>query len=141
MSRPKSEQPTPAELEILKVLWDHGPATVRGVMHQLPHDPPKAYTTVMSLLNVMHAKELVERAPRGRAFLYSPAQKREKTLKSLVGDIVDRAFAGSASALVAHLLQEAKPTKQEMQEIRKLIAEHKELNRRGAEDQSVRSRR
>jgi BlaI family transcriptional regulator, penicillinase repressor len=124
MPRPRSEQPTPAELEILKVLWDRGPATVRQVLDHLPHDPPKAYTTVMSLLNVMHEKGLVERQPHGRAFLYKPAARRDKTLKSMVADIVDRAFEGSASALVAHLLRNTKPSQQELEEIRKLIAEH-----------------
>lgn len=126
MSRPRSDQPTPAELEILKVLWDQGPVTVRGVMEHLPQSPPRAYTTVMSLLNVMHEKGLVERQPHGRAFQYRAAEKREKTLGSMVGDIVDRAFEGSASALVAHLLQEAKPTRRELEEIRRLIADHKQ---------------
>ena len=135
MPRPRSDQPTPAELEILKVLWDRGPATVRQVMDHLPNDPPKAYTTVMSLLNVMHGKGLVEREPHGRAFLYTPAEKREKTLKSLVTDIIDRAFQGSASALVAHLLQDSKPSDQELEAIRKVIAEHKKTHHRGTEAQ------
>ena len=124
MARPRSPQPTPAELEILKVLWDHGPATVRQVMDQLPGG--RAYTTIMTLMNVMHDKGLLRREPRGNAFIYRPAATRDKTLRKLVGDIVDRAFEGSASALVAHLLEQAKPDENELNEIRKLIAAKRE---------------
>jgi predicted transcriptional regulator len=129
MARPRSDNPTPAELEILKVLWDHGPGTVRQAMAHLPGD--RAYTTVMTLMNVLHDKGFLRREPRGKAFVYHPAMAREKTLRRMVGDIVDRAFEGSASALVAHLLDQAKPDAAEMQAIRKLIWEHKGKGTRG----------
>jgi BlaI family transcriptional regulator, penicillinase repressor len=121
MARPGSEHPTPAELEVLQVLWDRGPATVREVLEILNGRKARAYTSVMSLLNVMAEKGLVERQPKGRAFLYSPAQAREATLSGMVGDLLERAFSGSANALVTHLLAEAQPTQRELDEIRKLI--------------------
>lgn len=133
MARPRSEQPTPAELQVLKVLWDTGPATVRQVMDRLAHTPgkpPRAYTTIMTLMNVMHDKGLLKRQPQGKAFIYRPIARRDKTLRSMVGDIVDRAFEGSASALVAHLLDQADPSQAELDQIRKLIAQHKSYSRR-----------
>ena len=75
MARPRHEQPTPAELQVLKVFWDReGPGTVRDVLEVVNRDtdPPRAYTSVMSLLNVMTDKGLLRRSPRGRAFLYEP---------------------------------------------------------------------
>ncbi len=125
MARPRNDQPTPVELEILKVLWDRGPSTVRQVMEHLSQDPRRAYTTVMTLMNVMHEKNLVTREPHGKAFIYKPAAHRDKTLKSIVADIVNRAYEGSASGLVAHLLEQSNPSADEMEQIRKLIAEHK----------------
>ena len=125
MSRPKPEQPTPAELEILKVLWQRSPLTVREVMEELNREQPeRAYTTVMSLMNIMTDKSLLKRTPQGRAFLYAPQSDREKTLGTLLNDLLGRAFAGSASALVAHLLDEANPSRAELDEIRKTINEY-----------------
>lgn len=125
MSRPKPEQPTPAELEILKVLWQRSPLTVREVMEELNREQPeRAYTTVMSLMNIMTEKSLLKRTPQGRAFLYAPKSDREKTLGTLLNDLLGRAFAGSASALVAHLLDEANPSHAELDEIRKTINEY-----------------
>src|SRR5262245_56154825 len=121
MPRPREEQPTAGELEVLKVLWDRGPSTVRDVMDVLHASRPRAYTSVMSLLNVMVEKGLVLREPQGRAFLYRPRVGRDRTLKGMVGDLVGRAFEGSTSQLVAHLLDQAKPTAEELNEIRRTI--------------------
>src|SRR5436190_20128781 len=81
MARPKEEQPTAGELEVLKVLWDRGPSTVREVMEVLNAERPRAYTSVMSLLNVMAEKKLVVREPQGRAFVYRPKNDRRRTLR------------------------------------------------------------
>lgn len=123
MPRPKHEHPTPGELEVLHFLWDHGPATVREVMDELNRTRPRAYTSVMSLLNVMAEKGLLTRTPDGRAFRYSAKAPREKTLSQMLQDLLGRAFAGSASALVAHLLSHSKPSRKELDEIRKLLDE------------------
>jgi predicted transcriptional regulator len=121
MPRPKEEQPTAGELEVLKVLWERGPSTVREVMDVLNEVRPRAYTSVMSLLNVMTEKRLVVREPQGRAFVYRPKNDRGRTLRRMVGDLLGRAFEGSTSQLVAHLLDQTKPTAAELAEIRRTI--------------------
>ena len=126
MSRPKEEQPTAGELEVLKVLWDHGPSTVRKVMDVLNAERPRAYTSVMSLLNVMTDKGLVMRQPQGRAFVYRPKSDRERTLRRMVGDLLGRAFEGSTSQLVAHLLDQSKPTADELEQIRQAIEQYQQ---------------
>lgn len=123
MARPKMEHPTPAELDVLQILWDRGESTVREVMNILEETRgrQRAYTSVMSLMNVMAEKGLLKRRPQGRAFIYSANAKQEKTLGEMVGDLWQRAFDGSASTLVTHLLEEANPTQAELAEIRKAI--------------------
>ncbi len=122
MARPRSESPTPAELEVLQIIWERGPCTVREAMELLDHDPPRAYTSVMSLMNVMSDKGLLERTPRGRAFVYAAKAPRDRTLKRMVGDLLERAFNGSASAMVTNLLDGANPSDEELDEIRDVIA-------------------
>lgn len=124
MPRPKEEQPTAGELEVLKVLWDRGPSTVRDVMDVLNASRPRAYTSVMSLLNVMTDKGLLVRVPQGRAFVYKPKTDRSRTLRRMVGDLVGRAFEGSATQLVAHLLDQTRPTEEELAEIRRAIEKY-----------------
>lgn len=126
MPRPKEEQPTAGELEVLKVLWDRGAATVREVMDVLNAERPRAYTSVMSLLNVMTDKGLVTREPQGRAFIYRPAAAREETLGQMIGDLLGRAFEGSTAQLVAHLLDQSQPGKQELDEIRRTIQQYQQ---------------
>jgi predicted transcriptional regulator len=124
MARPKQPHPTPAELEVLQVLWNDGPATVRQVMERLSGVRPRGYTTALSLLDVMHGKGLVKRKPQGRAFLYAARVDQAKTLKRLLGDLLGRAFQGSSSALVSHLLDHASPNQDELRAIRSAIEEH-----------------
>jgi BlaI family penicillinase repressor len=125
MARPKAPHPTPAELEILKLLWEFGPLTVREVLDRLNQfGPVRAYTSVMSLLNVMADKGLLDREPEGRAFRYRPKVEQRQTLSGLVGDVWQRAFAGSTSALVAHLLDQANPSPEELAEIRNTLARY-----------------
>lgn len=123
MARPRHENPTPAELEVLQIIWERGPSTVREVMNVLNKQRPRAYTSVMSLMNVMAEKGLLVQKPKGRAFVYKAKVTREKTLTSMVRDLLNRAFDGSASALVTHLLQHTEPTTEELDEIRKAIAD------------------
>ena len=122
MARPRNESPTPAELEVLQIIWERGPCTVRETMGFLNHTPPRAYTSVMSLMNVMSEKRLLERTLRGRAFAYAAKVPRERTLKRMVGDLLERAFNGSASAMVTNLLDGANPSDAELDEIRGIIA-------------------
>ena len=126
MARPKEEQPTDGELEVLKVLWDRGPSTVREVMDVLTAMRPRAYTSVMSLLNVMTEKGLVRRQPKGRAFLYRAKSDRARTLRRMVGGLLGRAFEGSTTQLVAHLLDQTKPSDEELDEIRQAIEDYQQ---------------
>jgi predicted transcriptional regulator len=126
MARPKQEQPTPAELEVLKVLWQRGPGTVRDVMLALEPRPRRAYTSVMSLMNVMAQKGLLTRKLDGRAFVYQPRAPRERTLGRMVNDLVGRAFEGSTAALVAHLLDQSSPTPKELVAIRRAVDEYQQ---------------
>jgi len=121
MPRPKHEHPTPAELEVLKILWDRGPSTVRQVMEVLNETRRRAYTSIMSLLGVMTDKGLLTREPRGRAFVYRAKVSRERTLGKMVDDLLGRAFEGSVSALVARLLDQSSPSPEELEEIRKAV--------------------
>jgi len=121
MVRPKHEHPTPGELEVLKILWDRGPSTVREVMEVLNRRRRRAYTSVMSLLNVMTDKGLLRRKPKGRAFTYQAKVPRGNTLGGLVGDLLGRAFEGSAIALLVHLLDQSTPSAEELEEIRRTI--------------------
>ena len=89
-----------------------------------------AYTSVMSLLNVMTEKGLVSRKPQGRLFLYRAKVKRDKTLGSLINDMLGRTFEGSASMLVANLLDNCNPTPGELTEIRRVIEKYQQNKRR-----------
>jgi BlaI family penicillinase repressor len=125
MPRPKHEHPTPGELEVLKILWDRGPSTVRQVLEVLNETRRRAYTSVMSLLGVMTDKGLLSREPKGRAFVYRAKVGREKTLGQMVDDLLTRAFEGSAATLVARLLDQSSPSPQELEEIRKALDEYR----------------
>lgn len=129
MVRPRHSNPTPGELEVLQVIWDRGPSTVREVMERLNQDRPRAYTSVMSLMNVMVEKKMLSSKPKGRAFVYAAKTTRRKAQKKLLGDLLSRAFDGSANELVTHLLDEAKPTQEELDQISDLIKEYKKTGR------------
>jgi len=121
MARPRHKNPTPAELEVLQIIWEDGPCTVREVMNLLKPKRPRAYTSVMSLMNVMAEKGLLRQKPKGRAFIYSAKVSRDKTQSSMLSDLLNRAFDGSANVLVAHLLQQAEPNCKELDEIHETI--------------------
>lgn len=123
MARPAEPHPTPAELEVLRILWERGPSTVREVLTALPTE--RAYTSVMSLLNVMTDKNLVTRTPEGRAFRYAATAAPDQTEGRILGTVLDRVFEGSASALVARLLEQSCPSDAELEEIRRLIENYK----------------
>src|SRR5262245_58384574 len=98
MARKKSEQLTPLELEIMNVLWDIGPATVQTVQQRLQKAKP--YTTVQTMLNILHRKGKVTRNPADKAYLYQPAVSRGQVMGHALGDLIDRMFGGSTESLV-----------------------------------------
>ena len=119
-------RPTQSELEILAVLWDAGPATVREVQQELEARRPTGYTTVLKLLQIMTEKGLVRRDERERAHRYAPKLPREKTETQIVGDLLDRAFGGSSSRLVMRALSSRRATPEELDRIRELLNEIEE---------------
>src|SRR5437763_77869 len=116
-------KPTDAELEILTVLWDRGPSTVREVAQALGRDA--AYTTILKLLQIMTEKRLVHRRESGRLHIYSAMSSRDQTQRHLVRDLLRRAFDGSAAQLIVQALTTGKATSEELAEIRKLLDQHR----------------
>ena len=123
MARSKPLRPTEAELEILAVLWEHGPSTVRQVHQQLAGDRDVGYTTVLKLLQIMAEKGLVERDTSERSHVYRARHEAEQTQRQLVSDLLARAFGGAADKLVMQVLLAKKVSAEELAEIRKLLDE------------------
>jgi BlaI family transcriptional regulator, penicillinase repressor len=121
----KPRRPTDAELEILTVLWSIGPATVREVYEVIRRRRPAQYSTVLKFMQIMAEKGLVHRNEKQRAHVYEPAKTREWTQRQLAGDLLERAFSGSAKALLVGALSARKATKEELAEMRKLLEEHR----------------
>lgn len=119
----KTPKPSDLELQVLSVLWEQGPLTVRDLQDCLPDGKQRAYTTVLSVLQVMEKKGLVKHTRDGLAHLYHPAVKREKVLKPLMGGLVKHVFGGRPSAVLQCLLDAEKVDDEELGEIRKLIAD------------------
>ena len=118
-------RPTPAELSILRVLWERGRSTVRDVQEALnrgrPRSSPTGYTTVLKLMQIMTDKGLVRRDESQRTHVYEAAATEDQTQGRLVRDLLDRAFGGSAQKLVLHALSARKASPEEIAEIRSLL--------------------
>jgi BlaI family transcriptional regulator, penicillinase repressor len=125
-------RPTDAELAILRVLWQQGPSTVRQVRDVLERSQLTGYTTVLKLLQIMIEKGLVARDESQRTHVYRASRSEGQTQRQLVGDLVHRAFGGSASKLVMQALATKKASADELAEIRKLI-ENLERERKGGD--------
>jgi predicted transcriptional regulator len=125
MSR-KSSHPTEAELAILQVLWARGPSTVRQVHDTLAGSRETGYTTTLKLMQIMAEKGLVTRDESSRTHVYHAALSRDETQRRLVSDLVDRAFGGSAAALVMQALSSHPASESELAEIRRLVSAYQE---------------
>ena len=121
MARPATPHPTDGELAILGVLWRHGSATVRRVHDELASRGGASYTSVLKLMQIMHEKGLVRRDERERSHVYSPAVRQGDTQRSLVRDLLDRAFDGSAARLVIGALSANPASADEIAEIRRFL--------------------
>ena len=129
MKREAPKPPTASELEILRVLWERGPSTVKDVHEALSASKPVGYTTVLKLLQIMTVKGSVTRNERDRAHVYEAYQPAERTKRQLAGDMLQKVFGGSASELVMHALSGRKASHQEIEEIRRLLDEYERNER------------
>ena len=116
-------RPTDAELEILKVLWRRGPCTVREVFETLGESKTTGYTTVLKTMQIMADKGLVVRDESERAHRYEPAAPEDETQRRLVGDLLRKAFDGSAKKLVMQALSTERASAEELSEIRRMLDE------------------
>src|SRR5215813_12302017 len=117
--KPLRRKPTDAELGILRVLWTRGPSTVREVAESMGRTA--GYTTVLKLLQIMTEKRLVVRDESARTHVYEAAYSEDQTQRHLVSDLMERVFDGSAAKLVIQALASGKASREELDEIRKLI--------------------
>jgi predicted transcriptional regulator len=118
VARKTAVRPTGAELEILGVLWERGPSTVREVHERLARERDLGYTTVLKLLQIMAEKGLVRRDEAQRAHVYAARIPAEQTQRQLIGDLLERAFGGSAELLVQQALSSRKTSAEEISRIR-----------------------
>jgi len=126
MARHKTARPTDRELTILRILWDNGPSTVRQVNEAMSQDEDTGYTTTLKLMQIMAEKGLLLRDDSQFKHVYRPVLTEEKAQKQLVGDLLDRAFSGSAEKLVMRALSAKKVSAKELASIKKMLNEFEE---------------
>jgi predicted transcriptional regulator len=118
---PDTPKPTAAELQILQVLWQRGPLTVRQIQHVLCEERDTGYTTVLKQVQVMTSKGLLNKDGTVRPQLYSPMVARERTQRLLLRELLDKAFAGSAKQLLVQLLSVRRAGAEEIAEAERLL--------------------
>ena len=126
MSEQHTAKPTASELEILQILWSRGPSTVRDVhlVLTLNQQKPIGYTSVLKLMQIMTAKGTVRRNEQQRAHVYEAVHPAEKTKRQLATDVLQRVFDGSASELMMHALSGGQGSKEEIEELRRMLDEY-----------------
>jgi BlaI family transcriptional regulator, penicillinase repressor len=125
--RKQSSSPplTPLELEIMSVLWEGGPGNVQAIQSRLT-SRDLAYTTVQTMLNVLHRKGRVRRRLKDRAYIYGAVLSREKAASQAIGEMLDRFFGGSADSLVLNLVETRQLTEEKLADLQTLIRTRKE---------------
>jgi len=121
--RKKSPTLTPQELEIMKVVWERDHATVRDVYEALLEERKIAYTTVMTMMNVLEKKGHLRKKSEGRSFVYRPTRSRQQVVGTMVREFVDRVFGGSAEPLLVHLVEDRHLTAEELDALAQRIRE------------------
>lgn len=125
MARKKSKTLTEAELRLMDVLWQKGQATVAEVTEALP-PPPLAYNTVLTTMRILEQKGYVSHQEEGRAYVYHPLIERDDAANSAVGQLVSRFFGNKSGALALRLVEEERPSDEELQRLKKLIEQYEE---------------
>ena len=110
------------EFQIMKIVWDRGRVTVRDVYETLLARRRVAYTTVMTMMNILEQKGFLRKTPGDeRAFVYEPAKSRKTVLRAMVNEFIERVFSGSANPLMVHLIEDRHLTRKDLDEPRKAI--------------------
>ena len=117
-------KPSDMEMQVLSVLWDAGPLTARDVLERLPDRKDRAYTTVLSIMQVMEKKGLLTHSVDGRANVYKPAVTRNQVMKPFVRSLVQNVFGGSPARALQHLLEDQTVDADQLAAIRDLINKH-----------------
>jgi BlaI family transcriptional regulator, penicillinase repressor len=123
--RPKTTNLTTQQLEIMKVVWRLGDATVRDVYEALRAQRPIAYTTVMTTMKTMEARGHLRKRVDGRAFVYQAVEPQDSSLRKIVGDFLDRVFNGSTEPLLAHLVEEKRLSQRDLDKVARMIRNKK----------------
>ncbi len=121
MSRPTSAHPTEVEMQILRILWDLGPSPVREIHKRLEAAKGTNYSTSVKMLAVMLQKGLLKRDEEAQPHVYRPAVTRAKTGKRMLDDLIEKVYDGSAMSLVLQALSSGKATKEELDEVRRML--------------------
>jgi BlaI family penicillinase repressor len=120
-ARKTTLKPTDKELEILRIVWEKGPVSVKDVHEQLGGEVANGYTTILKLMQIMHEKGHVTRQKSGKLHLYQAVLSQATTQQNVLGKMIDNLFEGSASQLVMSALGSRKSTKSELKAIREYL--------------------
>jgi predicted transcriptional regulator len=123
---PATPRPSEFELQILGLLWQQGPLTARQVLERLPDNKPRAYTSVLSVMQVMEKKGYLDHATEGKTHLYRAKIARSRVLGGMMKRMVDLVFGGNPAAVLQTLLDEKALTPEELAEMRRLLDERRE---------------
>jgi predicted transcriptional regulator len=121
--KPKKTVLTEQELEIMKIVWRRGSATVRDVYEDLLAHRKIAYTTVMTMMGILEQKGHLKKSSDERAYVYRPAKPQREVVGKMVQDFVKRVFNGSAKPLLVHLIEDQNISSDELEEVRRLLAD------------------
>ncbi|PYT80520.1 MAG: CopY family transcriptional regulator [Acidobacteria bacterium] len=123
--RPKHNTLTPQELEIMKLVWQRGAATVRDVYEVLLERRKIAYTTVMTMMKILETKGYLKKRRQDRAFLYRPAHPKNQIIGGMIREFIDRVFNGSAEPLLVHLVKSRQLREKDLENIVRMVEESK----------------
>ena len=123
--RPPNATLTPQELEIMKLVWQRGAATVRDVYETLLERRKIAYTSVMTMMKILETKGYLKKRRQDRAFLYRPAHPKNQVIGGMIREFIDRVFNGSAEPLLVHLVKSRRLSEKDLQKIVRMVEESK----------------
>ncbi len=125
----KKQKPSDLELQILSLLWDKGPLSARDILESMPDGKKRAYTTILSTMQVMEKKGIVSHSTQGVTHLFKPEITKKQVLKPFIKRVVSEFFSGNPSAVMETLLDDATVDQQELQKMKQLLDKKSEKNR------------